>query len=272
MQSPQRPPCSFKASCSKAREVCNACQAMRFLMPRFIGYCGKGSAQNTQLTPSSCLTPITDITRKTRDFCTLADINTSQAQQTPKLFFLPLRGITMTKIQQYSLGNLSQKALLWSCLEIVQKPHCDRLWERAAEQGGYPCMASKAKPRLPEHKNQYHSYTGAIFFCPAIPTICRWHFKGWNSSTRCTVPDPAADWTMQVHPQQRAWFANTALIPPSRVRSSQDTRASPSSITNTTWVTAKLISHNKTMWSACHAATTWRLQAFWWGVKFNKLL
>lgn len=121
-------------------------------------------------------------------------------------------------------------------------------------------------------QNHHHSYTGVIFFCPAIPTICRWHLRLWNSSTRCTELDSAAGWTMQVHPQQRAWFANTTLIPPSRIRSLQDTRASSSSISNTTWVTAKLISHNKTMWSVHHASSKRGLQAFWRGVKFSKLL
>lgn len=31
-------------------------------------------------------------------------------------------------------------------------------------------------------QNHHHSYTGAIFFCPAIPTICRWHLRLWTAA------------------------------------------------------------------------------------------
>lgn len=54
MQSSQHPLCSFKASYSKARE--EDCQKIHFPMPSMTTCCGRCSAQNTNLTLSSCLT------------------------------------------------------------------------------------------------------------------------------------------------------------------------------------------------------------------------
>lgn len=109
-----------------------------------------------------------------------------------KLFLLPLWATATIKMQQHLLGSLLQKAFLWNCLEIAQKPHCDcmsMLQKRAAIQICCPKQNSGCQNTKPE-------FNQCDFLLSSHPHDLQVALRWENSSTHCTKVGSAAKWTI----------------------------------------------------------------------------